>query len=487
MIRRSNLERAVLRQDEKEVERLLAAGEKPPNEEGVPNLLHKAASLGNVPIARMMLDAGLDIHSITTERGRYTPLHTASSAGSTEMISFLLSRGAELDREAHDGITPFLLAVSTNNLESAQHLLSLGANIYARGRGKSALKIATEDKNAAMVAFLEAELEKRKWAGVFRNPRPELYLLAGGHGSESLGERTRAIPTGTTLITVSQCGDAIFKNDLYDSLSHMFVPEPDENAEKTEGRKEMLLNPLEHLFDLEEFLEIPRKTMRVHPEGTPCPNLSYNPLADFPSPGGITLMKSGTYKYPINGDDFFMSDDDDFVRTEYNVPADKQIDSELVAALFKDSLYPNLNAAQKIFKGVNYNPSEFGKETRVHIYDLMTHLGPGTYYFFACRSAPSMPLKTKLKELAKTKNEYKPLIGNILYAAEIMKADLDPKNITALERIRLLRQDSQKLQNSLRKTPKNNSNSETAGGNGTGKAGGRRGRKTRRNRLKRKN
>jgi hypothetical protein len=461
---RTNLERAVLRQDEKEVERLLAAGEKPSYEENVPNLLHKAASLGNVPIARMMLDAGLDIHSVTTERGRYTPLHTASSAGSVEMISFLLSRGAELDRAANEGITPFLLAVSTNNLESAQHLLSLGANIYARGRGKSALKIATEDKNEPMIAFIKEELEKRLWKGVAHTRTPEVYLLAGGHGSESLEERTRAIPAGTTLITVSQCGDAIFKNDLYDSLSHMFAPEADENAKTTEGRKELLLNPLEHLFDLEEFLEIPRKTIRIHPEGTPCPNLSYNPLADFPSPSGMTILKSGTYKYPINGNDFFETAEDDFTRAEYNVPADKRIDSELVTLLFEDSLYPTLDAAQKIFKGVNYDPHEFGKETRVHIYDLMTHLGPGTYYFFACRSAPFMPLKAKIKEFAKTKNEYKPLLGNIMRAADIMKSELEPKNIETLARIGLIRQVSQQRQNALRKTPKNNLTNGTAGG-----------------------
>lgn len=485
MLRRSNLERAVLRQDEKEVERLLAAGEKPPDE--MPNLLHTAATTGNVPIARMMLDAGLDIHSITSERGRYTALHTASSAGSIDMISFLLSRGAELDREANDGITPFLLAVSTNNLESAQHLLNLGANIYARGRGKSALKIAMGDKNAAMVAFLEAEFEKRKWTGVVRNPRPELYLLAGGHGSESVEERTRTIPAGTTLITVSQCGDAIFKNDLYDSLSHMFVPDPDENAEKTMGRKEMLMEPLEHLFDLEDFLEIPRKTIRIHPEGTPCPNLSYNPLADFSSPSGMTILKSGTYKYPINGDDFFVTDEDDFTRAEYNVPKDKQIDSDLVTLLFNESLYPTLDTAQKIFKGVNYDPGQFGNETRVHIYDLMTHLGPGTYYFFACRSAPSMPLKRKIKERAKTDNLYKPLLGNIFRAAELMNAELEPKDRMILGQLLLRRRESQNQQNALRKTPKNNSAGAASGAGTTGKAGGGRHRKTRKLRTKRKN
>lgn len=455
---RSQLESAVKRGDVREVRRLLRAGERPSNEPDTPNLLHKAASLGHVEIARMMLRAGLDIHSQTSERGKYTPLHAAATGDHPQMIDFLLGAGADIERQASEGFTPFLSAVLTNSPAAAKRLLERGANIYARGRKKSALEIAKQNDNAPMIAFLTGELEKRKWKGVRRIAAPQAYLLAGGHGNEGLGERAYTIPPKTTLITVSQCGDAIFKNDMYDNLAHMFAPEAGESPEITAERKEFLLNPKDNLFELEMFLEIPRKTIRIHPAGTPCPNLFYNALANMEGADRF-LLKSGTYRYPINGPDFFHETENDFERIEYrpNKVTDK-VSDEFVKILFKDSVYPTLAVAREIYKGVDYDDKAFGKEIKVHIYDLMRHLGPGTYYFFACRaSAEKFPFGKELFARARLNDSYIPYISNIVGAADALKTAIPHTEVdkTVLGKIKMIRKASQELQNVLRKTPPN--------------------------------
>lgn len=69
----------------------------------------------------------LDINSFIDSK--MTALHYAIKAHNTEMINFLLSRGAEVDIGDINGITPLHLAVAEGNLEIATILLNAGANI----------------------------------------------------------------------------------------------------------------------------------------------------------------------------------------------------------------------------------------------------------------------------------------------------------------------------------------------------------------------
>lgn len=94
--------------------------------------LHVAAKVGNVPMARLLLDHGANPNAPGTETGRdaifsYSPLgYAVSLRGSTEMTELLLSRGARLDGFASDA--PLLTAASSDNSDGIKLLLARGAN-----------------------------------------------------------------------------------------------------------------------------------------------------------------------------------------------------------------------------------------------------------------------------------------------------------------------------------------------------------------------
>lgn len=71
--------------------------------------LHLAARMDNVALARVLLDYGADIESIHTHTFS-TPLKYAVFFGKTEMVRFLVSRGANLENRGGGSTTPLELA-----------------------------------------------------------------------------------------------------------------------------------------------------------------------------------------------------------------------------------------------------------------------------------------------------------------------------------------------------------------------------------------
>ena len=67
-----------------------------------------AARRGNVPVAEALLDCGADGEA--RDKLGDTPLHRAVKCGKTEMVAFLLSRGADVHAEGKRGLTPWQVA-----------------------------------------------------------------------------------------------------------------------------------------------------------------------------------------------------------------------------------------------------------------------------------------------------------------------------------------------------------------------------------------
>lgn len=69
-------------------------------------LLHAAASRGDVPIMRLLVDRGASVndHGNGTDWSR-TPLHAAVKKGRTEAVAFLLDHEANVDNRAEEGKT----------------------------------------------------------------------------------------------------------------------------------------------------------------------------------------------------------------------------------------------------------------------------------------------------------------------------------------------------------------------------------------------
>ncbi len=73
-----------------------------------------------MPVAKALLDCGADIEA--RDKLGETPLHRAVRCGKTEMVAFLLSRGANIHAAGKIGLTPGQVAWGTrmkNLLQSA--------------------------------------------------------------------------------------------------------------------------------------------------------------------------------------------------------------------------------------------------------------------------------------------------------------------------------------------------------------------------------
>lgn len=72
--------------------------------------LHVAARMDQVALARVLLDYGADIESVHSHTFS-TPLKYAIFFGKTDMVRFLVSRGANLENRAGGATTPLELAL----------------------------------------------------------------------------------------------------------------------------------------------------------------------------------------------------------------------------------------------------------------------------------------------------------------------------------------------------------------------------------------
>jgi hypothetical protein len=80
-----------------------------PEAEGGLFPLHLAARLDDVALARVLLDYGADLESVHAHTFS-TPLKYAVFFGGTEMVRFLVQRGADLENRAGGSTTPLDLA-----------------------------------------------------------------------------------------------------------------------------------------------------------------------------------------------------------------------------------------------------------------------------------------------------------------------------------------------------------------------------------------
>ncbi len=85
--------------------------------------LMRAANNGRIEAVRLLLQAGADV------KRNCLPLNASAASGNTDITKMLLEKGAEVDCEDKDGVTPLESAAFNDKTEAVRFLLQAGAHV----------------------------------------------------------------------------------------------------------------------------------------------------------------------------------------------------------------------------------------------------------------------------------------------------------------------------------------------------------------------
>ncbi len=124
--------------------------------------IHKAALDGNLSQVRTLVDQGNNVNARSAANSgyaQYTPLALAIEHGHSDVISYLLDHGADVNAATATGNTPLHVAAYNGLTDVIKLLLGKGANVHAKMKnGVTPLHmaaIAVHDNIAAMRMLLD--------------------------------------------------------------------------------------------------------------------------------------------------------------------------------------------------------------------------------------------------------------------------------------------------------------------------------------------
>ena len=98
-------------------------------------VLHSAASLGDLEAVKTMIGRGADVNASVSPFGR-TALHAAARSGDAELLRFLIASGADVNARDMYGGTPIFDAIGFAEFPDAvEVLIEAGADVNARTDG----------------------------------------------------------------------------------------------------------------------------------------------------------------------------------------------------------------------------------------------------------------------------------------------------------------------------------------------------------------
>nr|MCR4791000.1 ankyrin repeat domain-containing protein [Treponemataceae bacterium] len=105
--------------------------------------IQKMIKEGKIEEAKKLFQSRIDINEMDSEGN--TALHTAALINDTELINFLIYKGANAELKNYSGDTPLHIALKNDNREAALILSSVKSNIFTRdGNNRTALAVALD-------------------------------------------------------------------------------------------------------------------------------------------------------------------------------------------------------------------------------------------------------------------------------------------------------------------------------------------------------
>lgn len=257
--------------------------------------LQRAAFQGALEAAEVLVRAGADVNgpSIFAE---YVPLHYSAQVGSTSLVKFLLSAGAQADLACHpeqcgtfNGWVALHFAADAGHLEVVHILLEAGAIVDTpNANGDTALAIAAERGQWDVVRWLVAAgadihatrrgLNVVQWA-IYRGDqdavqflvsygaRPELDVRALWFPAAPAAASAAAAAVGTPGLTLKEVIYKQFSEDIYDQID-LAIYRGGKQAMEREAKKK-IINSVQWesspVFDPYAFDTTPQVQIRSFP------------------------------------------------------------------------------------------------------------------------------------------------------------------------------------------------------------------------------
>lgn len=314
------------------------------------------------------------------------------------IVELFDDKGVDIDAQDIEGNTAVHMAVLNNDLHSVIMLSELAAELnIPNSLGFTPYNLALRNNNKLIMDFLRPRIDstehpegsrahtyaERKWLGVKRSIRKSVYMFLG-HGSENVCFQERDIlPEGYTLITFSKCGKVAYSDDVIELVQIL------NELGKIKGNQLKLAKGDMGLLKQIKTLRKAHDQFRIYKAGDKIPNLLFYPISNQYNDEQEYLNKSGVYKINIerfNPNTFIKSTSDDYNEVRWNFKTGKEA-HKVYKPAFKGSSYPTeksiVYAAKNNIKSSDLIQTLYTESAL----EIMKRLGPGTYFFIACRAS----------------------------------------------------------------------------------------------------
>ncbi len=127
-----------------------------PNQAGL-SALHVAIKMGDLKIAKILLENGADINF--QDNNGNTPLILAIKKKDLELVSFVVLQGADVNLANNEGITPLHQGAFSGNEKVVDFLLKAKADPHLKNNdGMSAYDFAIAKKNFAIAQLIKMSM-----------------------------------------------------------------------------------------------------------------------------------------------------------------------------------------------------------------------------------------------------------------------------------------------------------------------------------------